>query len=126
MTEWIPKERWISARIDPFLDEWLEEYSRRSKKTKSQVIREALEQYKMVAESRSKGVEIRLEDLSSIQMDDKTYSLLQSIADMLSEPDLSRVLTYIITGFHVILTSGVWRILRPLPELANMVAPEEE
>ena len=123
---WIPVERRITVRLSPELAKWLEEYSERSKKYKGAVVREALTMYKRVQELREKGVSIQVEDLGAMKIDRKVFDLLCQIAIALNEEDIAKALEYVIVGFHVIMVSGVWRVLKPLPELAEMVMREEE
>ena len=67
---------------------------------------------------------MKLGNLTAFTLDFKTYRLLEQVAEILHEEDLGKVLEYIIIGFHVLITSGVWKVLRPLPELAREVLRE--
>lgn len=59
-----------------------------------------------------------------VRMDEGTYYLLEELREMLGLPTLSETVRVLIVVFHVLAKVGIHRILKPVPELAQLVMSE--
>jgi len=99
------------------LFDWIERV--KGNRTRSQVIRECISLYKEVCESKEKGTDVTLPGLEPLHIDKNTMKLLEDIAGAIDIKDLNEVLELVITGMHVLIKSELWKIVKPLPQLAR-------
>lgn len=56
-----------------------------------------------------------------VRIDEGTLSLLRELREMFGTPSLSETVRLLIVSFHVLVKAGIHRILRPIPELSQLV-----
>jgi metal-responsive CopG/Arc/MetJ family transcriptional regulator len=116
----------ITITIPVELLKWIDEKARELKFNRSKVIRQCIQEQMSIDEAKKKGVDMVIPGYTPLHIDEKTYMLLKEIAVVANIDDLNELLEYIITGMHVMLKLGVWKLLKPLPELAKTVMQETE
>jgi hypothetical protein len=113
--------------IDSEIDRWITDIAnQRYHGNRSRVINECVRRQMEIETAREKGVDVTIPGYTPLHIDKKSYSLLEEIAEAVNIVDRSELLEYIIAGMHAMLKLGVWRFLKPLPELAETVMREEE
>jgi len=105
---------------------WVEEKAKVEGVSAKQIILECIKLAREIEAAREKGVSIMIPGYTPLRIDKKTYSLLEEIADMVHMDDVNELLEYIISGMHAMLKLGVWKFLKPLPELAETAVKEAE
>jgi metal-responsive CopG/Arc/MetJ family transcriptional regulator len=105
---------------------WVDDVARRSKLNRSRVIRDCIKLAMEVEVAREKGIDVAVPGLAPLHIDEKTYRLLEDIGKVVGMNNMSELLEYIIAGMHVMVRAGVWKLLRPLSELAEEVMRESE
>jgi metal-responsive CopG/Arc/MetJ family transcriptional regulator len=116
----------ITITISTEMLKWVDEKARQLKLDRSKVIRQCIQEQMKLDEAKKKGVDVVIPGCTPLHIDEKTYMLLEEIADIANIDNLNELLEYIITGMHVMLKLGVWKLLKPLPELAKTVMQETE
>lgn len=66
----------------------------------------------------------RKERVLKVRIDDDTLILLRELTSIMGSPSLSETIRSLIIGFHVMVKSGVWKVLKPIPELSELILKE--
>jgi metal-responsive CopG/Arc/MetJ family transcriptional regulator len=114
----------ISLPLD--ILKWVNEKVSELDVSRSELIRRCIDLMIQVDEAMKRGVDINIEGYTSLHLDYKSYKLLGQIGEMLGETDMNKVLDYVIVSMHLMLKAGVWRLLKPLPQLADELDQKEE
>jgi Arc/MetJ-type ribon-helix-helix transcriptional regulator len=104
---------------------WIDELARKQRSNRSRTVRECIKLAMEVEAAKEKGVEVSIPGLAPLRMDRRTYELLEDIGRSVGVKDMGELLEYVVAGMHVLIKAGVWRLLRPLPELAEEILKEE-
>jgi metal-responsive CopG/Arc/MetJ family transcriptional regulator len=114
----------ISLPLD--ILKWVNEKASELDVSRSELIRRCIDLMIQVDEAMKRGVDINIEGYTPLHLDYKSYKLLGQIGEMLGETDMNKVLDYVIVSMHLMLKAGVWRLLKPLPQLADELDQKEE
>jgi len=105
---------------------WVNEKAHELNISRSELIRRCIDLMMQVDEAMKKGVDINIEGYTPLHLDYKCYKLLEQIGEMLGETDMNKLLDYVIVSMHLMLKAGVWKLLKPLPQLASELDQKEE
>jgi len=105
---------------------WVNEKANELDVSRSELIRRCIDLMIQVDEAMKRGVDINIEGYTPLHLDYKSYKLLEQIGEMLGETDMNKILDYVIVSMHLMLKAGVWKLLKPLPQLANELDQKEE
>jgi len=106
--------------IDLETDRWLTQLAKQKYRgNKSAVLAKALELLRQYESMNSVPVAG-----TSLHINKKTLTLLEEINQMANIGDLNETLEYVIIGMHVMLKLGMYKFMKPLPELAKQVLEE--
>jgi len=89
----------------------------------SEAIRRCVE---LVKEIREKGLVLIKPSNVEFHLDEDTVKLLEEIAEMAGIEELYRALDLVVVSMHALIKAGVWKLLKPVPELARMILEEEK
>jgi metal-responsive CopG/Arc/MetJ family transcriptional regulator len=118
--------RAVTFTIDEEQLKWIDKVAQKQELDRSKIIRQCIERQMEIETAREKGVDIMIPGYTPLHIDKKTYELLEEIAEIVNIDDVNELLEYVITGMHAMLKLGVWRFLKPLPELAEEAMKEIE
>jgi hypothetical protein len=106
--------------------EWVNAKSDELGISRSELIRRGIDLLMQIDDAMKKGTDVNIDGYTPLHLDYKSYKLLEQIGEMLGETDMNKLLDYVIVSIHVMLKAGVWKLLKPLPELASKIDQVEE
>jgi len=114
----------VALKLPVDLFEWLQHRREVERKNMSELIREGIGLLKQDRELWEKGLVLRLGP-ERVKIDGSDLKLLDDICETAGIENYQEAISRLILVMHVLMKAGIMEVLRPVPELAEMVRRRE-